>query len=449
VVSPDCSLAPSLLYSAYVDVDDDGDIDRVATGQDSFSVSRNLGSGQFAAPEVYASNTSLPYVAPAHMNGDGAVDLVVTGASDVRIYLNSGFGDFDLEHTYPAGTLPTHIQTADLNGDGHPDVVLANTLANERTIRVFIHDGVDGLLSGVVYSVYGKSKGIALADLDADGDVDIASVAIASDLVGGSFQGILSILRNNGVGAFGPETLFAGAGGVSVAAGDLDGDGRVDLVLGSDGYSPSILFNQSPCAASDVGACCTTTFQCTLLTEQQCDSIQGSFLGYGQSCSVGRCDPLPTGACCLGAGVCEVLTLAACTDALGAYRGDESTCSANACDPTGACCFRCSPAVPAAPCPDNNSSASSVCLALTAIDCEALHGRYAGDGTDCTAASCVCPGDINADLRTTAADFTILASQFGASTTECRTRVQGDLNCDGVVNAADFTILASDFGCGN
>jgi hypothetical protein len=42
----------------------------------------------------------------------------------------------------------------------------------------------------------------------------------------------------------------------------------------------------------------------------------------------------------------------------------------------------------------------------------------------------------------------VLAGQFGGGTPDCRTRAQGDLNCDGTVNAADFTILASNFGCG-
>jgi hypothetical protein len=57
-----------------------------------------------------------------------------------------------------------------------------------------------------------------------------------------------------------------------------------------------------------------------------------------------------------------------------------------------------------------------------------------------------CPGDVNGDGATNAADFTILASSFGASVP---VGTLGDLNGDGVVDATDFTVLAGDFGCGS
>mgnify|MGYP001424270053 CR=1 FL=1 len=57
-----------------------------------------------------------------------------------------------------------------------------------------------------------------------------------------------------------------------------------------------------------------------------------------------------------------------------------------------------------------------------------------------------CIADINNDGSTNAADFVILAGNFGASVTP---NTNGDLNGDGLVNAADFVILAGDFGCGN
>ena len=57
-----------------------------------------------------------------------------------------------------------------------------------------------------------------------------------------------------------------------------------------------------------------------------------------------------------------------------------------------------------------------------------------------------CSGDINGDGSTNAADFVILAGNFGASVAP---NTSGDLNGDGLVNAADFVILAGDFGCGS
>ena len=55
-----------------------------------------------------------------------------------------------------------------------------------------------------------------------------------------------------------------------------------------------------------------------------------------------------------------------------------------------------------------------------------------------------CAGDINGDGFTNAADFTILAGNFGSAVTP---NTGGDLNGDGLVNAGDFVILAGDFGC--
>jgi endonuclease I len=56
-----------------------------------------------------------------------------------------------------------------------------------------------------------------------------------------------------------------------------------------------------------------------------------------------------------------------------------------------------------------------------------------------------CSGDVNGDGQTNAADFTVLAGNFGGG--PGLTRAQGDLSGDGFVNASDFTILAGDFGC--
>jgi len=56
----------------------------------------------------------------------------------------------------------------------------------------------------------------------------------------------------------------------------------------------------------------------------------------------------------------------------------------------------------------------------------------------------VCAGDVNGDGPTDAADFVILAGNFGSAVP---TNTGGDLNGDGLVNAADFVILAGDFGC--
>jgi hypothetical protein len=72
-------------------------------------------------------------------------------------------------------------------------------------------------------------------------------------------------------------------------------------------------------------------------------------------------------------------------------------------------------------------------------------GSAVSAGASLTLTPSSCPGDINTDGDTNAADFVILAGNFGAAVAP---NTSGDLNGDGIVNAADFVILAGDFGCG-
>jgi hypothetical protein len=88
-------------------------------------------------------------------------------------------------------------------------------------------------------------------------------------------------------------------------------------------------------------------------------------------------------------------------------------------------------------------SFSSIQLSTTLVKANADTSTLYTDGT-IRIPTPSCTGDINNDGSTNAADFTILAGNFGASVTP---NTNGDLNGDGLVNAADFTILAGDFGC--
>lgn len=196
---------------------------------------------------------------------------------------------------------------------------------------------------------------------------------------------------------------------------------------------------------SVTGACCIDGV-CSDLAEETCLESFGIYLGDGTSCALDECPA--TGACCLGV-ECLVTTLADCATLTGNYLGDDTTCDIGACLPTGACCFACAAPIEA-PCPIPGNSGPA-CVEMNQAACLELGGLYQGDGQACenNPSFCACLGDVNGDGFTNAADFTILAGQFGQGTPDCRERWQGDLNCDGVVNASDFTILAGSFGCGS
>ena len=73
-------------------------------------------------------------------------------------------------------------------------------------------------------------------------------------------------------------------------------------------------------------------------------------------------------------------------------------------------------------------------------------GPSAGPGAFYVVFGEACPGDLSGDGMTDAADFVILAANFGMAVVPY---TNGDMNGDGFVDAADFTILATSFGCGS
>jgi hypothetical protein len=218
---------------------------------------------------------------------------------------------------------------------------------------------------------------------------------------------------------------------------DIDG-----LSVYADALPPAVL--------PQTDACCFCTSLCSDLTPNDCLIAGGIPQGPGTSCIAGLCEAY--GACCFG-GVCiDNMTPTVCAANGGVYQGDCIPCAVVQCIPVGACCFTCAPPGPNPPCPNPVPLGAPCVDGVTQADCtNVLHGIYRGDGTTCIDpmgnAICRCIGDINGDGVTNAADFVVLAGNFGAGVPNCVLHTQGDLNCDGVVNAADFTILAGNFGC--
>ena len=80
----------------------------------------------------------------------------------------------------------------------------------------------------IAYGVANSPGNSALADLDADGDQDLAVVSTTTDTV--------SVLLNNGDGTFAPQTAYPTlAGPFGIGVGDLDGDGDQDLAVTNTG----------------------------------------------------------------------------------------------------------------------------------------------------------------------------------------------------------------------
>jgi hypothetical protein len=118
------------------------------------------------------------------------------------------------------GTSPSWVETADLDGDGDRDLVTSN-VSNAVTVRM--GNGAGDFGAATTYAVAGGPYAVALGDLNHDGRPDIVTA--------NSSAGSVSVLLNAGNGTFGAATSFAsGSGTAGVAIGDVNGDSHPDLV---------------------------------------------------------------------------------------------------------------------------------------------------------------------------------------------------------------------------
>lgn len=146
----------------------------------------------------------------------------------------------------PLGTTPRDIGSGDLNGDGHQDLVVAQM---GDQLVVYFGDGRGGFTAGTPQALDGSSTvALRVVDLDGDGDLDVA----ASIWDGGSTgAGGINLFYNAGDGELeagpGVDTPYPW----SLAVGDFDGNGHVDLVTGSRNSTDVALSLQQPNGSFD------------------------------------------------------------------------------------------------------------------------------------------------------------------------------------------------------
>jgi len=191
----------------------------------------------------------------ADLNGDGRLDLIaVHQARPAAIYLQNPQGQFLPAITLDQQSYPaTSVATGDINSDGQLDLVLgrgsAPGAANATPARnlIYLNQGAANFGAGQPFStIVDDTQDLALGDLDADGDLDLV-VANASEAAGYQ-QGQQNYLYfNDGAGHFAAERpLGPGTDRTrSVAIGDLNGDGHLDIVLGNRGQLSALYVNDS------------------------------------------------------------------------------------------------------------------------------------------------------------------------------------------------------------
>lgn len=211
---------PSAIAAA--DLDADGAVDLAVANRTSrdLSIFYGTGDGTFVPPTTVATCGGAD-VALADVDGDGRVDAIAAGESGVCVHLNDG-GTLQAPADV-AGSGGSRVAAADLDGDGAVDLAVLSR--QRQRVSLLANDGDAGFRELWAEQVDGDPNDLAAADLDGDGRLDLATANRASRDV--------ALWLNRGPGRFtvahrvpvGPYALP-----VAVAAGDVDGDGRTDLL---------------------------------------------------------------------------------------------------------------------------------------------------------------------------------------------------------------------------
>jgi hypothetical protein len=189
------------------------------------------GDGTFAEKwHLGVTNASPINVRVADFNHDGKLDLYVDGQKGGRkgevyfwILLGNGDGTFSTpvvsEIYLPPGGYGSPA-IADLNSDGNLDIAVGGGVSSGKVVRVFLGAGTGYFTWGGKFPVGFTGDSVAAADVDGDGKIDLVTDGV-------------SILLGNGKGDFRQVASVASGGRGSVNLGDFNGDGKLDIAAGS------------------------------------------------------------------------------------------------------------------------------------------------------------------------------------------------------------------------
>ncbi len=247
-ISPSAPLPYGGDFMVAADVDGDGDIDVVAKGSPGFIWAENLGPAGFAKHGVAALGMGGEDIAVGDLDNDGDVDFV--GIGNVQQQPALIWAENDGNENFTQRVVPltgqqfymfVSLSIVDVDSDGDMDILSASLGAG---VYILVNDGRQQFASQVIGGLAGNGSGGQTAtsaiavDMDDDGDLDVVAGGRGG---GGVGSADVSWLQNNGGLSFTARPIersaylpFTNSIAEGVAAGDVDGDGDVDVVSASN-----------------------------------------------------------------------------------------------------------------------------------------------------------------------------------------------------------------------
>src|SRR5262245_44563133 len=208
-----------------------------STPQSGLSVLLGNGDGSFqpaVTTNVLGQGAALS-VAVGDFNRDGLTDVAVTVPGSpanpaVEVLLGKGDGSFQPNHQIlSVGQNPLSVAAGDFDGNGALDLVTLNDTSG--TLSLLLGNGDGSFRPRVDLAVGAFPRALVVGDFNGDGRLDVVTAQQLSNSV--------SVLLGRGNGTFSPPQVFAASGQdftpSSMAVGDMNGDGRPDLVINSTG----------------------------------------------------------------------------------------------------------------------------------------------------------------------------------------------------------------------
>lgn len=226
-------------------LDRDGNLDVVSVSHEAAhaAVLQGRGGGALTAPALFSTGPSPSRIAIADLDADGITDLAVanSGAGSVSLFFGSDGGEAAFS---PASEVRTggfgnmsDCDVADLDRDGAPDILLANSFGG-----VFVARGLTGRRFAVEpVDTDVRPTSVAAGDLDGDGWLDLVATDSRADAV--------RLYRGQGDGTVAPcTTAYSDPGPSHLVLEDMDQDGRLDIVVANtDADSVAVLLGDGAC----------------------------------------------------------------------------------------------------------------------------------------------------------------------------------------------------------